>query len=641
METGPALVQPSPSDILYQPLTSDNNEIRVLRIDPAQPHDHDIHCSLETISLNSKTAYQALSYEWGPPDAGVPPSRVLLNAHEVSTTPNLRLALQHLEKGLAYWIDALCIDQSNDKERGHQVRLMTDIYRHASAVVVWLGLEGAKSDRGINFLHEVSNVMKKRKDGSKFRDWLPDWLRETLTNSEYEMSWEGLREIIRRSYWSRLWVIQEVVVPSRPDQVFLLCGAKKVPFKYLGMVILSMYALQRAIPKFYNGDLEDTIVDFKKLADAVRDVANHAEAWGKPNPREREISIVSLLIRYRRLLCADPRDKVYSLLGVSSHYPDVELPITYTTPVLDVYRNLTKYVIAGSGKLDILTCAGQDQLVPQDSPSWVPDWRVYNHRGRIVRSAWEASGDLRSSARYSPDNSIMITPAFILGSITALFETGEYPLQEGGYDALEYDDMAVVAGRVEMSRWIHFITSNSEGGLSTDLSRKHAKWLYGVLFYVANGPKTAKRLLSFKKFRRLCDTLPLSDSESEVEAVEDILTSDEIWHWVSSMTRRQQLCSIKLDPLPKTDEDGWSTVGENSGDEKPSRTPAERPQRTVGVCSRNAKIGDVVSIVKGCRHPLLLRPRGEKYEIVGDMYVHAYMDGYDLDMFHEVDIELV
>jgi hypothetical protein len=69
------------------------------------------------------------------------------------------------------------------------------------------------------------------------------------------------------------------------------------------------------------------------------------------------------------------RDRIYALLGVSPHYRDVEIPITYKIPVVDFYKNLTKYVIAGSRKLDILTYAGQDGRLKPTGPSWERDWQ--------------------------------------------------------------------------------------------------------------------------------------------------------------------------------------------------------------------------------------------------------------------------
>ena len=38
------------------------------------------------------------------------------------------------------WVDAICIDQTNDAERSSQVWLMDQTYRDAVCVSVWLGL---------------------------------------------------------------------------------------------------------------------------------------------------------------------------------------------------------------------------------------------------------------------------------------------------------------------------------------------------------------------------------------------------------------------------------------------------------------------------------------------------------------------
>ncbi|KAK8005975.1 hypothetical protein PG991_012272, partial [Apiospora marii] len=38
-----------------------------------------------------------------------------------------------------FWIDALCIDQANDREKGHQVGQMKDVYEKAERVIIWLG----------------------------------------------------------------------------------------------------------------------------------------------------------------------------------------------------------------------------------------------------------------------------------------------------------------------------------------------------------------------------------------------------------------------------------------------------------------------------------------------------------------------
>lgn len=41
------------------------------------------------------------------------------------------------------WIDALCINQKDNHEKSQQVRMMYQLYKQASRVVIWLGAEDA------------------------------------------------------------------------------------------------------------------------------------------------------------------------------------------------------------------------------------------------------------------------------------------------------------------------------------------------------------------------------------------------------------------------------------------------------------------------------------------------------------------
>lgn len=57
--------------------------------------------------------------------------------------------LRHLrkrEKQRFLWIDAICINQNDNKEKACQVQLMEEIYQQAENVHVWLG-EGNSQDR--------------------------------------------------------------------------------------------------------------------------------------------------------------------------------------------------------------------------------------------------------------------------------------------------------------------------------------------------------------------------------------------------------------------------------------------------------------------------------------------------------------
>jgi hypothetical protein len=42
---------------------------------------------------------------------------------------------------MIFWADGFCIGQDNDKEKGHQIRLMSHIYERADLIIAYLGAE--------------------------------------------------------------------------------------------------------------------------------------------------------------------------------------------------------------------------------------------------------------------------------------------------------------------------------------------------------------------------------------------------------------------------------------------------------------------------------------------------------------------
>ena len=80
--------------------------------------------------------FDALSYAWGKEKC---PRKVLLDGHHVSIGLNLERALCELRRsysGRLLWIDALCINQEDVKERSQQVQLMGRIFSSAEQVII-------------------------------------------------------------------------------------------------------------------------------------------------------------------------------------------------------------------------------------------------------------------------------------------------------------------------------------------------------------------------------------------------------------------------------------------------------------------------------------------------------------------------
>lgn len=107
---------------IYSPLDPLEGEIRLIHLQP-YPSGLRVTCSLHVARLVDVAGqYEALSYEWGPPISEM--ETISIEEKFFAVRPNLYLALEHLRLQSdirVLWIDALCIDQADEKERNHQV----------------------------------------------------------------------------------------------------------------------------------------------------------------------------------------------------------------------------------------------------------------------------------------------------------------------------------------------------------------------------------------------------------------------------------------------------------------------------------------------------------------------------------------
>jgi hypothetical protein len=103
---------------VYNRLNFETHEIRLL-IFEADP----MRYTMQHVSLISPGSYTALSYYWGDAE---PKKKISLNGYKQEVTINLYHALQELrrfhvamspQQPLRVWVDALCINQGDDRER--------------------------------------------------------------------------------------------------------------------------------------------------------------------------------------------------------------------------------------------------------------------------------------------------------------------------------------------------------------------------------------------------------------------------------------------------------------------------------------------------------------------------------------------
>lgn len=278
------------SALQHIPLDRSARQIRLLRFLKPDGNADAIRCRLDTYDLEGCPSFVALSYTWG----NAHPSRTMtLNGEVFPVRQNLHSALSVLMEDalkhgsrwdVLYWIDAICINQQDDSERGHQVNMMGTIYSEARFVLVWLGAGCAISNRAMRTLVAYS-------------DQRTQWSGPPLWGNFSLIEESG---IAASEYWQRVWVIQEFTLAK---DMFVLRGHYR----------LSWYNLKHIL---YSIDDEDEFSAMYRLVDfRIR--------WEQRSLlATTETTLDSLLTISEWSRCSDIRDKVYALLSLVQKQSD-------------------------------------------------------------------------------------------------------------------------------------------------------------------------------------------------------------------------------------------------------------------------------------------------------------------------------
>ena len=230
--------------------------LRIVRVD-----DKRIECSLSDHELlQSNLRYHCLSYTWGDPfpppknplpilplpwywrifreDRQSPGYVVVCDGREIPISYNLWTALSCLREKCwpeldAIWIDQICINQRDGSkiEKNSQVSAMNHIYEGAESVVVWLGPERDPVEN-LSLVMDVGEELARLEREYELKDTTDvyrfDNFRAQLTGRFSIEHWASLHYFLCRSYFNRMWILQEVVVAK---QLRIFCGNTKVLWK--------------------------------------------------------------------------------------------------------------------------------------------------------------------------------------------------------------------------------------------------------------------------------------------------------------------------------------------------------------------------------------------------------------------------
>lgn len=339
----PSLLDAHPDNetIISLPSFEDTRQIRLLQVLKGDDMDP-IHGTINVTSLTNDaqaSSYEALSYTWADEHGHNDKSRRIFIGKfwdVLHVTNNCERALRRLRLADAdrtVWVDAICIDQGDRKERSHQVGMMRDIYSCARQVIVYLGEEKENSGTAILTMH--------RKQFDEGRE---------IGHSERF----ALEHLFRRPYFERLWIVQEFLLAN---MIQIICGPHSATF----------------IPK------HNPVWRF-----AIQE--GHAPPWldGRSHEFDQPVVYLQQLIeRTRWTSCLDPRDKLFGLLGLISWGTKPQLAADYSVSLEQLHIGLAAFIMQNDTTLgfdNILRGVHhqENRLLP-NLPFWVPDLACEGH----------------------------------------------------------------------------------------------------------------------------------------------------------------------------------------------------------------------------------------------------------------------
>jgi len=412
--------------------------------------------ALDVFHLDGSPPFDALSYTWGNPfpeclplpeshvgvDFDLDSETTLCNGRPFKVRRNLLDALRrlqalptprldHIHQSEYIWIDAICIDQSNLEERAGQVQIMGKIYAQAEAVIVWLGEGDETVPAALSIIHRLApfvELPESSRDQAAARAGMqglsqissydihdPAAIRQKLGIEFPEThEWLAFLVLMARPYFKRAWILQEIILAKSPVVVI---GSSSCSFE---MFSAALYFLAwtgwapQLDPELFRGvrrvalETDERCAALRGVLDLeytpMLSVTSILTCSGMP---EEGWPFQPLLRQHRIREATDPRDKIYSLIGISrvtalqtqadSHVSGILKP-NYRLSVRTLYIQTTRLILRERQNLHLLL--GKESPIKtklRDLPSWISDYTVAQVPGMMTddAKAWCASDEPR------------------------------------------------------------------------------------------------------------------------------------------------------------------------------------------------------------------------------------------------------
>ena len=548
--------------------------------------------------------YDALSYTWGD---GARTKNISCNGKRLAVTKTLIEALHRFrdpDKIVTLWIDQICVCQDRVKERNQQVKLMGQIFKGARKVVVWLGEDYDDSRAGMQLAKQLLGIARHQPISG-------------LSPADLEMHglprrghkrWVALSVILRRPWFWRTWVVQEVVLNPNVE---IVLGASTISWDELESIVT---LLEGPMPKIWRIDqaVSASELPFSRInrirlrhqrlietpvSPTAVDVQFDAELYSEPQSmvnesNEDDPQLLDLLLMSRSLGATDPRDKIYALLGLGKHDIDPDYSMSpesvftdFALQTIGVVTDLQARRKAASLEMSsyyrevrraiiLISCAGRHNQ-SLELPSWVPDWTIDLSARPLVfglNKRFSAGGDKLGLFDWQPDFGLLLCGK-LLDTVTS-----------AGTTTLDYDAEK----------------SNESSHSMIQTWWQEAQQM--ALIRIARSPGSTMNLDAFEALRR------------------DLSICKHGYYMASGIKGRRNSLLDEYDLIDEASHNASDTLtlGPTRG-----RVFFTTTTGYVGLAPHDTREGDLVFVVMGVDVPYILRPYDDGYELIGEAYVQG------------------
>ena len=311
-------------------------------------------------------------------------------SYSIFTKSNLYNALRslrHPKEDRRFWVDALCINRSNKAEKNKQIAMKLSIFHKATNLCFWLG-EDPNSKAALSFVHRILDLTaidKLVKDGDAIDGWV------------------AFVALLKNTVFSRLWLVQEVAVAKN---VTLHCGLPAIHYTDLVDAVAMFVSFRDDISRLFleKRGKHNELADRKmRMAERFIDLSTNAVRVTRSD-FQGLLSLESLVSQLSDFDASDPRDRIFSVLGIAKDVPKLEevgrqeevLRIDYDRSTLAVYQDFVIHAIKRSRSLDLI-CRHWASSVSETETS-LPTWV------RPLQSDLQAPFDSNTSGRTAADS---------------------------------------------------------------------------------------------------------------------------------------------------------------------------------------------------------------------------------------------